>query len=77
MFEELTKHLFDTKGIELKYIFKSLFKGIKQKEGQTKTADALNINCKECGMQSDSKDNLRIHIKKSSFGKRRKRPEHQ
>jgi hypothetical protein len=54
----------------LKNIFKSLFKGIKQNEGQAKTAAATpNINCKECGMQFESEDNLRIHIKKAHSSK--------
>jgi len=43
----------------MKNIFKSLLKRKKQKE-----EGVPNINCKECGMQFESKDNLQIHNKK-------------
>ena len=54
----------------MKNIFKSLLKRKKQKE-----EGVPNINCKECGMQFESKDNLQIHNKKthSSIGERKDR----
>ncbi|MGA9168990.1 MAG: hypothetical protein WBZ20_02455 [Nitrososphaeraceae archaeon] len=60
--------------INLKNIIKGLLKRKEQKEkGQGKTIITANINCKECGMQFQSKDNLQIHKKKTHSGRGEKK----
>jgi predicted Zn-ribbon and HTH transcriptional regulator len=46
---------------------KNIFKGLLKRKGQK--AEKVDIKCKECGMQFQSKDSLEVHKRKAHSGR--------